>query len=439
MLALMLRDISFTSKVIKYILPEHLYSEAHRWVFNEIKKRYEENGTVPTFVIFEDRMRLVDAARRRLFRAFAQRICDIVPEDTEYIKKALGEFAKQSQFVELFSEGMTLYNSGKRVESYEYVRRMINTLHSVTFDDDEIVKFGDFDALRRNFVAMKAMTTDHIPTGIKPIDSILRGGLSKLEGELGVILAEPKKGKSVSLVHMGAMALMLRSAKVAHFVLEGSTETTVIRYLSRLTGIPATRLASDDLSEEEDALVAQVGRKYMNRLDLIPMNKHWDYTTGDIESKLIELDQQGRSPDMLVIDYADLLSPRTKTREERINQREVYRDLKRMAVNKKKAIWTAAQATRPKDDPHKEKTIRGDSVSESFEKVRIADFLCSLNQTPHEKKLGILRLHADIYRNAACDQTVYLITDLERMIFHSSRFGCIEMGDIPAWMSKKRR
>lgn len=439
MLALMLKDVAFASKAVKYLIPDHLYSEAHKWVFTEIKKHHEEKGGVPTFVVLEDRLRLIDASRRRLFKSFTQKLFDTSLEDTAHVKAQLGIFSKQSQFVDMFAESQALFNSGKHIASYEYVRKMINTLHAISFDDDEIVPFGTFDEIRRNFIAQKAITTDHIPTGIKGVDNILRGGLSRFEGELGVILAEPKRGKSLGLIHMGAMALLLRSATVAHFVLEGSTETTIIRYLSRLSGIPATRLAQDDLSDEEDEIVAKVSKKYMSRLHLIPMNKHWAYTTGDIEAKLIELEQSGRDPDLLVIDYADLLSPREKTREERINQREVYRDLKRMAVNKRKAIWTACQSTRPKDDPHKEKTIRGDSVSESFEKVRIADFLCSLNQTPHEQRLGILRLHCDIYRNSACDRTIYLLTDFERMIFHSSRFGAIEMGDVPEWLRKRSR
>lgn len=440
MLSLMLRDLSFTSRVIKFVEPEHLHSDAHKWLFAEIKKKYDKSGTIPSQIEAEGALKKVGREKVKLYRQYMEGVYAAMPEDPEFIRDQLTDFARRANFNDLFSYGQVLYNGGKVTESYQYVLEQINHLHAITFRDDQMVSISDFEDMRQRFVHQRVLTTDRIPTGIPALDAVLRGGLSRLEGEFGCIIAEPKKGKSIALIHMGSSALLKDfKCRVAHFVLEGSTETTVFRYQSRLSGIPEERIASDEITPEEQVKLHKVGKRFMGRLELIPFNTHWEYTVTDMEAKLAELDRKGLTPDLIVIDYADLLLPREKSREERMNQREVYRELKRLALMRKCAIWTASQAQRPKDDPGKETLLRANSIAETYEKVRIADFIGTLNQTPKEQRMGILRFHADIYRNNACDRTFRLLVDFERMIFHHSRYGHLDIGDIPDWMRAKGR
>ena len=122
-----------------------------------------------------------------------------------------------------------------------------------------------------------------------------------------------------------------------------------------------------------------------------------------------------------MIDYADLVKPRSGQGELRHDQTSVFRDLKSMAMRYKTAIWSASQAQRPKDLPDKELILRSASISESYEKVRIADFVGTLNQTPFEKDAGIMRIFADIYRSNASDVMIRTFCDFERMIFSSKK------------------
>jgi hypothetical protein len=439
MMALMLKDAVFTDKACKYILPEYLHSDAHKWLFERVKKRFSKDGMIPSRIEIDECLKAVEKHRRKIYQGFIEKVLGLDPEDPIFICDRLTDFAKRTHFADMFSQAQLHYNSGETQEAYNYVLNSINDLHLISFQDDQSIGVRDFENIRRLYVSQRLMVKDRIPTGIKPLDTILRGGLSKFEGELGVILAEAKKGKSVALIHFSIACLKLPGLRVAHFVLEGSTETQITRYESRMTGIPTARIANDEITSSEFVRLEKLGRKYGDRLDLIPMNQKWDYTTGDIEAKVMELERRGRKPDLIVLDYADLLQPREKSREgERMNQRAVFRDLKKLAMMKKVAIWTATQAQRPKDSPDKEKVLRQDAVSESYEKARVVDFLGSLNQTPHEKKFGILRFHFDIYRNAACDKTIRLLTDFDRMIFYSPKYGYLE-GEPPSWMMMKYR
>jgi len=437
MLALMLRDVSFADRCVRYVEAEYLHSDTHKWLFNQIEEKYRREGMVPEYVEIEDALKLEEKHKRRLFKSFAKKIYALSPGSMDFLKEQLTDFAKRTAFAELFQHGQTLYNAGEVDDAYTYVLEKINALHGVSFHDDQILAIEDFEAFRQQFMAQRAISHDKIPTGIPALDRILLGGLSRLEGEMGCIIAPPKLGKSTALTHMGFMCLTTLSGHVGHVILEGSTEQSVIRYQSRLSGIPAKRIMTGKLTAEEERRLDMLGKRYMNRLHMIPFNQHWEYSTADLEGKVTELKRKGRKLDMLVVDYADLLKPREAVGDPRHDQREVFRDLKRLSYMQKHATWTASQSTRPKDDPEKETLLRARSVAESYDKVRIVDFIMTLNQTPREKRTGIMRAHADLYRSNECDLTLRLVTDFSRMIFYTRRYGYKLHHELPEWLKRK--
>lgn len=434
----MLNDIAFTKNVIKFVPPERLFSEAHKYLYERVKDKFEKKGELITYIEIEDHLKGVDKIKRRMLKAFCKRIYSIHVGSPAFLKEKLTEYSKKNAFIDVFMTAQAFWNSKAHDKAFQYTMEGINHLYGISFFDDATIPLEKFEEMRQLYVSSSYIKNRRIPTNIGSLDDILRGGLEK--GELAIALAAPKKGKSICLTHMGCMALMTHAGRVAHFVLEGTTEQSMLRYMSRLTGIPYRRLEMDEISKEESKKIAFIEKKYMGKLDLIPFNQHWDYTVIDVESKLKELESIGRKPDLVVIDYADLLKTEDKKMEKRFEQTEVYRDLKRLAVMKKYAIWTASQANRGKEEPEETYLMRARDISESYEKVRIADLVLTLNQTPKEKENGLLRFHLDIYRSNESDQTFTLIVDFERMIFHSKLFGeaKFEM-DYFEWMKKRKR
>ena len=437
MIALMLKDFSFAARVLNYIPAERLYSEAHKYIFEQIKVSLDKKELL-TLIELEDRLKTMDRSKRRIIKAFATTAFSTRIENPDFIKEKLTEYAKKCSFIDVFTTAQTFWNAKQHDKAYEYAIAGMNELYTVNFEDDAVIPVEKFEELRQIYVADALKHSVQIPTMIPSLDRALRGGLSK--GELGILLAEPKKGKSIGLIHMGAAALMTKSGRVAHFVLEGTTEQCILRYLSRISGIEYARLEKDDITKEEQKKVDELMKKYINRLDLIPMNKHWNYTVFDIESKLKELKSVGRNPDLIIVDYADLLSSGHAGLEKRLDQTEVYRNLKKLAVMGNYAIWTASQAQRPSKEPDDVYLLRAKDISESYEKVRIADLVATLNQTPREKDNGLLRLHLDIYRSNDADTTITLITNFEKMCFYSPLYGEQNFAqDVFDWMLKKKR
>lgn len=437
MLALMLRETAFAIKASLYVPEERLYSDSHKFLFKFIKSCVDKGGYSPSIIEIEDRIKIEDRAKRRMLNGFVTKINELPVTDAQYVKQKLGEYAKRNVFVNIFSEAQSIYNTGKHEESYDFMIGGLNELNNVSFGDDLNIAVEDFEDLRRQYIHDSLYTLKSIPTGISPIDKILRGGLAKTE--MGIILGEAKKGKSIGLLHMGVACLQMYSGRVAHFVLEGSTEQTSMRYQSRLTQIPYNRIRSDSLDEFEEQKLDLVGKKYLQNLELIPFNTRWDYTVGDIEAKVLEMERFGRKPDLVIVDYGDLLTVPNTNRfiEYRHQQTAVFRGLKQLAMIYKVALWTASQSIKPKDDPEKETILRAKDIAESYEKVRITDFLMTLNQTPREKIQGILRAHVDIYRDNETDKTFPLLCDFSRMIFYSPIYGHIESYDRPRWNRAK--
>lgn len=437
MLALMLTDLTFAVKVTNYISEERLYSDGHKYLFNQIKQKVERSIEAPSMIEIEENLRKIERHKRRILKTFCTKVfgMKLSSSEIEFIKTKMTEYSKKSVFVDVFQAAQTYWNSKNHEEAFRVTMEGMNDLYAVDFKDDSDLDISDFEEARQIYLFKAGTKRRHIPTQIDLLDEILRGGLER--GEMGILLAQAKKGKSIGLVHMGAACLMMRFGRVAHFVLEGTTEQTILRYQSRLSGIEYGRLESEDgISAAEERKLEQLGTKYMTNLTLIPFNQRWDYTVHDIDGKIRELKRHGKMPDLVVVDYGDLLKSKSKAESFRLEQTEVYRDLKKMAMIHDVALWTASQAQRPSEDPDKVTLLRARDIAESFEKCRIADLVATLNQTPREKNDGIMRLHLDLYRSNDGDRTMRLIQNFEKMIFYSKRLGRVTDEDVPSWMRK---
>lgn len=424
MLSLMLKDISFADKVVKHVDEEALHSEAHKFLFQKIKKKIEKDGSVPSFIELEDEAKSVERTKRRLFLEFIENVYKTKCSDQDFLKESLTEYARRMYFTKVFAEAQFIYNSQDYQQCFDYTLESMTNLYGIDFADTAPITVGDFEKIRQRHLRQASLGRRQFLTGIDELDEVLTGGLSK--GELGLLLGEAKKGKSFGLTHMGAVALMARAGQVAHFVLEGTTEQATMRYQARLTGIETNRLAKDEITKEEQSKLNWIEKSYLDSLEIVPLNQHWEYTVLDIQNKIVDMERRGRKPDLVIIDYADLLKSHRKSDNKLDEQIDVYRYLKQLAMMKDVAIWSGTQAKRSSHAPEKEYILRSKDIADCYERVRIADFVATLNQTPKEKKMGMMRIHADLYRSSDADRTIYSICDFSRAILHKTGWGTIK-------------
>ena len=95
-----------------------------------------------------------------------------------------------------------------------------------------------------------------------------------------------------------------------------------------------------------------------------------------------KLKRRGISPDLIIVDYADLLKPIHREREKRNELESIYEELRAMAMELECPVWTASQTNRSGLNAE---IITMESISEAFNKCFVADFIFSVSRTPEDK------------------------------------------------------
>lgn len=223
-----------------------------------------------------------------------------------------------------------------------------------------------------------AAQAEKISTGFYHVDQMLEGGLNR--GEVGVIIAPPNYGKTMSLVNIGEGAAASNNHhKVNHWTLEVSKEITSKRYAARMT---FEWLNKNRLDAYRARFLSQADRLlHGSDIDIYGAAPGTVSIT-DIRRYLDLLQRTDFPVDVLIIDYADEMKmPRGENSFERHG--ENYRQLKQLAIDYNIALWTASQSTR---GSLRKLTIDLDDIAESFQKAARADVVLAWCQTPEEEE-----------------------------------------------------
>ena len=228
------------------------------------------------------------------------------------------------------------------------------------------------------------------------MDDISKGGLGK--GELGVVIAPTGAGKSMVLVHLGSKALQ-EGKNVVHYTLELADTVVANRYDSCITGYDLNNIKAfkeqiyDELRELPGKLIV---KEYPTRSASIQT----------IKNHIEKMKNQDFSPDMIIVDYADLIKPEGSSKEEKRHQLEsIYEELRGISQEAGCPIWTASQTNRSGLNAE---VITLESISEAFNKCFVADFIFSVSRTIQDKTSNTGRIFVAKNRNGP-DGLIYPI------------------------------
>jgi hypothetical protein len=115
-----------------------------------------------------------------------------------------------------------------------------------------------------------------------------------------------------------------------------------------------------------------------------------------IRGHIDRLIKRGMKPDMILVDYADLLRPTRSTGEKRHELEETYESLRALAQIYEMPVWTASQTNRGGLNAE---VITMEAISEAFNKCFVADFIFSLSRTVQDKQANKGRLFIAKNRN----------------------------------------
>jgi len=226
--------------------------------------------------------------------------------------------------------------------------------------------------------------SDKVPTPWTHVNKILEGGLAS--GELGIILAPPNRGKSMSLINLGYGAAGIGSAKkVVHFTHEMGQGVVSKRYASRIMFRFPKR--EEDLDKYEDDLIEMAMKLMPGHIRVVHCNRP---TVEELDVRLERLLAEGYKFDMIIDDYPDLIKPSKHFNDKRFELSDIYTDLRALGDKYGVPIWGASQANRASLS---KEVITMQDIAEDIGKAAIADVIIALCQTRDEHDMETCRLY----------------------------------------------
>jgi replicative DNA helicase len=362
----------FLQNINDVLSDEYFSNPAHKWIINQIIQYYENYHTTISMDILKVEMKKLDnevlkvSVKEQLREAYKADI-----EDLEYVQLEFSTFCKNQQLKKALLNSVDLLKAG----DYDSIKYMIESAMKAGQDKNIGHEYKkDTESRYRE---------DHrtiVPTPWDQVNELIQGGLGN--GDLGLIFGNPGGGKSWTLVALGGHAVKM-GYNVIHYTLELSESYTGRRYDAFFTGTPVDQLEKH--KAEVETLTADLPGELIIRE--YPMGKT---TINTIESHIKKVIDLGIQPDLILIDYIDLLSTRKRNVDRKGEIDDIYTSTKGLARELNIPIWSVSQVNRAgaKDD-----IIEGDKAAGSYDKMMITDLSLSLSRKKEDKVNGTGRLH----------------------------------------------
>ena len=371
-LSSLLKHKEFLQNIHDILEEEYFDNPAHKWIVEEILKYHYKYHASPTLDYLQVEVKKIDNEVLKL--SVIEQLKEAYKasnEDQEYVEQEFANFCKNQQLKKALLSSVDLLEKGQ----YDDIRYLIDSALKAGMDKNLGHEYEkDTETRYRN------EDRNPIPTPWPHINEMLQGGLGA--GDVGIIFGNPGGGKSWMLTALGAMPVSL-GYTVNHYTLELSEGYMGRRYDATFTGLRVQDLGLH--RQEVNEMVSKLQGKLV--IKEFSMGKA---SISSIEAHVQKCIDLGQKPDLLIIDYVDLLKSKRKSIDRKDEIDDIYISTKALARDLKLPIWTVSQVNRAgaKDD-----VIEGDKAAGSYNKIMIADFAMSLSRKRLDKVNGTGRCH----------------------------------------------
>ena len=371
-LSSLLTHKEFLLNIQDVLSEEYFDNQAHKWIIKEILNYFQKYHTCPSMDVLKVELKKIDnevlqvSIKEQLREAY--RASD---EDLKYVEEEFSGFCKNQQLKKALLTSVDFLNAG----DYDSIRSMIDNALKAGQDKNMGHEYNkDVESRYRE---------DHrtiVPTPWESINELLKGGLGN--GDFGLIFGNPGGGKSWSLVALGGFAVKL-GYNVLHYTLELGADYVGRRYDAFFTGVGVQHITKHK-GQVEEAVEQLPGQLIIKEY---PTGKASISTIESHIKKCIDLDFK---PDLIIIDYVDLLRSKRKNRERKEEIDDIYISTKGLARELNLPVWSVSQVNRAgaKDD-----IIEGDKAAGSYDKMMVTDVAISLSRKRQDKVNGTGRFH----------------------------------------------
>ena len=371
-LSSLLTHKEFLVNIQDILSDEYFDNQAHKWIIKEVLRYYDKYHTTPSMDILKVEVKKIDnevlqlAVKEQLREAY-----QASEEDLEYVQEEFTGFCKNQQIKKALMSSVDLLKAG----DFDSIKTIISS--ALQAGNDKNVGHEYLKDLESRF-REDARTT--IPTPWTRINELLQGGLGN--GDFGLIFGNPGGGKSWSLVALGGYAVRM-GYNVVHYTLELGEQYVGRRYDAFFSKIPVDKILKN--RERIEEIMPSIEGELI--IKEFPTGRA---TMSTIESHITKITDMGVKPDLVIIDYVDLLGTKKKTADRKGEIDDIYQSTKGLARQLDIPIWSVSQVNRAgaKDD-----IVEGDKAAGSYDKIMITDVCISLSRKKADKVNGTGRFH----------------------------------------------
>ncbi len=368
----LLTSKEFLQNIIDVLSDEDFPNSAHKWIIKEIIKYYDKYHTNVSMDVLKVELQKVENEVLQLsIREQLKLAYEASDEDLKYVQEEFSNFCKNQQLKKALLKSVDLLKIG----DYESIKFIVESAMKSGQDKNighEYLKDVEYRYREDN--------RKTIPTPWAKFNDLTQGGIGN--GDLGLIFGSPGGGKSWCLVSLGAYAVSL-GFNVLHYTLELGEDYVAKRYDAFFTRIPVNTIHQHRDQVEET----------INRLPGKLIVKEYPIgvaTTSTLESHIQKSENLGVKPDLIIIDYIDLLSTKKRSSDRKGELDHIYRSIKGLARQLNLPIWSVSQVNRA---GARDEIVEGDKAAGSYDKIMISDVCISLSRQRQDKVNGTGRFH----------------------------------------------
>lgn len=309
----------------------------HGDIWNFIRNYSEANGTVPPTNLLVEK-----------FRDFSP--VDGVGATKYHLEELQAEYLTDS-LKDILRNTATEVQAGQGVKALEDIITKTSALKKNTsvIRDIDVIDIEDAVAYYENVKRQNEIGSIGVKTGLAGFDNYLPAGITP--GQLGVFLAYPGIGKSWMALYFAVQAWKQGKSPLIISLEMSETEVRNRVFTIMGEGLWSHRKLSSGLVETDD-LRRWHGKELAGKPEfhIISNDGGGEVTPSVIRGKI---DQY--KPDLIIVDYLQLMSPNQKSDNETVRMKNLSRELKLMAISEEVPIIAISSAT--PDDVNKLDTV----------------------------------------------------------------------------------
>lgn len=371
-----LSDPQFAEQMQDLLLPKYFEFSALQEI---IEKFYDHRVRFKTFpspdvisIMVSKDPNIDSSTAKQVDEFFGRVLSHPLNGDTGYIQESSLEFCKKQSLKDGMMKAIDMLHTGKYDSIQSVIRDALNKGGARDIGHD----YMDGFAARGVKSARKP-----ISTGWPVLDREFNGGWER--GTLTTFIAPTGAGKSMFLVNCGA-AGVANGLNVLYVTCEMADYKIGLRFDSYYSGIEINQVAEKPIEVEDKVRGIAKGRLFI---------KEFPTKTATVQTIRAYIQRLNATkafmPDMVVVDYADLLRGGRSYGEKRHELEGVYEELRALAQELNVIMITADQTNRSGLDME---VVTIGQIGESYAKATVCDLIMTISRRPEDKQMNAGRL-----------------------------------------------